>query len=179
MSSTSASAPTWQEDIFSTLKQGGIRQVAYVPDAGHAHVIRRVHAEPTMRPVVLTTEEEGVAICCGAWLGGQRSALLMQSSGVGNCINMLSLIQNCRFPLLTLITMRGEWAEFNPWQVPMSKATQGTLELMGVTVLRVSKAEEVADTVRAGLDAALESGEPIAVLLSQSLIGRKEWTRSK
>ncbi len=179
MSSTSASAPTWQEDIFSTLKQGGIRQVAYVPDAGHAHVIRRVHAEPTMRPVVLTTEEEGVAICCGAWLGGQRSALLMQSSGVGNCINMLSLIQNCRFPLLTLITMRGEWAEFNPWQVPMSKATQGTLEWMGGTVLRVSKAEEVADTVRAGLDAALESGEPIAVLLSQSLIGRKEWTRSK
>ena len=179
MSSASASAPSWQEDIFSTLKQGGIRQVAYVPDAGHAHVIRRVHAEPTMRPVVLTTEEEGVAICCGAWLGGQRSALLMQSSGVGNCINMLSLIQNCRFPLLTLITMRGEWAEFNPWQVPMSKATQGTLELMGITVLRVSKAEEAAETVRAALDAAFDSGEPVAVLLAQSLIGRKEWTRSK
>jgi sulfopyruvate decarboxylase TPP-binding subunit len=75
--------------------------------------------------------------------------------------------------------MRSEWAEFNPWQVPMSKATQGTLELMGVTVLRVSKADEVAETVRAGLDAAFESGEPIAVLLAQSLIGRKEWTRSK
>ena len=179
MTSTATPAPQWQEDIFSVLKEGGIRQVAYVPDAGHAHVIRRVHADPDMRPIVLTTEEEGVATCCGAWLGGQRSALLMQSSGVGNCINMLSLIQNCRFPLLTLITMRGEWAEFNPWQVPMSKAVQGSLELMGVTVLRVSKPDEVAETVRAALDAAFEGGEPMAVLLSQNLIGRKKWTSTK
>jgi sulfopyruvate decarboxylase alpha subunit len=179
MTSTMATAPMWQEEIFSSLKNGDVRQVAYVPDAGHAHVIRRVHADPEMRPVVLTTEEEGVATCCGAWLGGQRSALLMQSSGVGNCINMLSLIQNCRFPFLTLVTMRGEWAEFNPWQNPMGQATQGALELMGITVLRVNRAEEVAETVRAGLDAAFESGEPVAVLLSQSLIGRKKWEGTK
>jgi sulfopyruvate decarboxylase alpha subunit len=179
MNSAIASPPMWQEQIFSILKEGGVRQVAYVPDAGHSHVIRRVHSDPDMRGVVLTTEEEGIATVCGAWLGGQRSALLMQSSGVGNCINMLSLIQNCRFPLFTLITMRGEWAEFNPWQAPMGKATQGALELMGVTVLRASRPEEVAETVRAGFDAAFEGGEPVAVLLSQSLIGRKKWERTQ
>ncbi len=179
MSSPVVSAPLWQEEIFSILKNGGVRQVAYVPDAGHAHVIQRVHADPDMRGVVLTTEEEGVASVCGAWLGGQRSVLLMQSSGVGNCINMLSLIQNCRFPFFTLVTMRGEWAEFNPWQVPMGKATQGTLELMGITVLRANRPEEVAETVRAGFDAAFEGGESVAVLLSQSLIGRKKWESAK
>ncbi|MEN3363901.1 MAG: hypothetical protein V7606_1175 [Burkholderiales bacterium] len=179
MTSASIAAPTWQEEIFSILKEGGVRQVAYVPDAGHAHVIRRVHADPDMRAVVLTTEEEGVATVCGAWLGGERAVLLMQSSGVGNCINMLSLMQNCRFPLLTLVTMRGEWAEFNPWQGPMGKATQGALELMGVTVLRATKPEEVAETVQAGFDAAFQGGEPVAVLLSQSLIGRKKWEGTK
>jgi sulfopyruvate decarboxylase alpha subunit len=179
MTSASIVAPTWQEEIFSILKEGGVRQVAYVPDAGHAHVIRRVHADPDMRAVVLTTEEEGVATVCGAWLGGERAVLLMQSSGVGNCINMLSLMQNCRFPLLTLVTMRGEWAEFNPWQGPMGKATQGALELMGVTVLRATKPEEVAETVQAGFDAAFQGGEPVAVLLSQSLIGRKKWEGTK
>jgi sulfopyruvate decarboxylase alpha subunit len=169
----------WQEDIFSILKKGDVRQVAYVPDAGHAHVIRKVHADPKMRAVVLTTEEEGVATCCGAWLGGERSALLMQSSGVGNCINMLSLIQNCRFPFLTLVTMRGEFAEFNPWQVPMARATQTVLEAMGVNVMRVDRAEEAADTVQAALDSAFQSGEPMAVLLSQRLIGRKKWVAGK
>jgi sulfopyruvate decarboxylase alpha subunit len=170
--------PAWQEDIYLALKAAGVKQVAYVPDAGHAHVIRRVHADPDMRAIVLTTEEEGVATCCGAWLGGERSVLLMQSSGVGNCINMLSLIQNCRFPFLTLVTMRGEWAEFNPWQVPMSKATQGSLELMGVTVVRASQPESAGETVRAALDSTFVSGEPMAVLLSQSLIGRKQWVKN-
>jgi sulfopyruvate decarboxylase alpha subunit len=168
----------WQESIYQVLKSGGIKQVSYVPDAGHAHVIRRIHADPEMRGIVLTTEEEGVAVASGAWLGGQRSALLMQSSGVGNCINMMSLLQSCRFPFLTLVTMRGEYAEFNPWQVPMSKATQGSMELMGITVLRAERADEVEDIVSAALDAAFEGGEQVAVLLSQSLIGRKKWIRN-
>jgi sulfopyruvate decarboxylase alpha subunit len=168
----------WQDDIFNVLKKGGVKQVSYVPDAGHAHVIRRIHADPDMRGIVLTTEEEGVAIAAGAWLGGDRHALLMQSSGVGNCINMMSLLESCRFPFLTLVTMRGEYAEFNPWQGPMGKATQGVLELMGIHVLRVSRPEDAAEIVSAGYDTAFQAGEKVAVLLSQSLIGRKKWERN-
>src|SRR5215207_3277546 len=121
MDSGSDAAP-WQEEIFSILKQGQVRQVAYVPDAGHAHLIRRVHADAQMRGIVLTTEEEGVALACGAWLGGERAVLLMQSSGVGNCINMFSLLASGDFPFLALVTMRGEYAEFNPAQRPMGRA---------------------------------------------------------
>jgi len=177
MSTTHSPAPGWQENIFSVLKEGGVRQVAYVPDAGHSHVIRSAQADPQMRDIVLTTEEEGVALVSGAWLGGQRAVLLMQSSGVGNCVNMFSLLRSCRFPLLTLVTMRGEYAEFNPWQCPMGQATQAALELMGITVLRASTPEEVEDLVSAGLDAAFEGGQQVAVLLSQRLIGRKKWER--
>jgi sulfopyruvate decarboxylase alpha subunit len=165
----------WQDEVFSILKAGQVRQIAYVPDAGHSHVIRSAIADPEMRAVVLTTEEEGVASVCGAWLGGERAVLLMQSSGVGNCINMLSLVQNCRFPFLTIVTMRGEWAEFNPWQVPMGKATAASLELMGITVLRAERPQDVRDTVQAGFDLAFGSEQPVAVLLSQGLIGRKNW----
>ena len=84
-----------------------------------------------MRARPLTTEEEGVALLAGAWAGGQRGVLLMQSSGVGNCINMLSLTQIFRFPFLTLVTMRGEWGEFNPWQVPMGSSTAGRVRTVG------------------------------------------------
>lgn len=170
-------APAWQEQIYQQLRQAQVRQVAYVPDAGHAHVIRRAHADPDMRAIVLTSEQEGVALAGGAWLGGDRAVLLMQSSGVGNCVNMLSLPDSCRFPFFTLVTMRGEYAEFNPWQCPMGRATAGAFELMGVTVHRVDAPEQVADVVGAGLDAAFGSGQRIAVLLSQRLIGRKQWVR--
>ena len=169
----------WQEATFRTLKRGGIRQIAYVPDAGHSHLIQAAIADPEIEDIVLTTEEEGVALACGAWLGGQRAALLMQSSGVGNCVNMFSLLQSCDFPFFALVTMRGEYAEFNPWQGPMGKATQGALELMGIHVMRASRPEEVEELVSAGLDAAFEAGEKVAVLLSQRLNGRKRWSAGK
>ena len=85
------------DQIFAILKKFKVRQVTYVPDGGHAKLIRQVHADPAMIPVTLTTEEEGVAILAGAWMGGDRGVLLMQSSGVGNCINMLSLVKTINF----------------------------------------------------------------------------------
>jgi sulfopyruvate decarboxylase alpha subunit len=169
----------WQERLYEVLKQADVRQVAYVPDAGHAHLIRRVQADPDIRDVVLTTEEEGVALAAGAWLGGERAVLLMQSSGVGNCVNMFSLLQNAQFPFVALVTMRGEYAEFNPWQRPMARAAQGAMELMGLTVHRVSHAGEVGEVVGAALDAAFLAGEQVAVLLGQRLLGRKVWERKK
>src|SRR6478752_2621915 len=145
----SVRAGQWPDQLFETIKRGGVRQVGYVPDAGHARLIDRCRADADIHDVVLTTEEEGIALAAGAWLGGDRAALLMQSSGVGNCINMLSLMNSCRFPFLTFITMRGEWAEFNPWQVPMSSATETVLTAMGTKVYRVSDPDEVAETAQA------------------------------
>jgi sulfopyruvate decarboxylase alpha subunit len=167
----------WRDDIFAALKAADIRQVGYVPDAGHARLIERVQADPDICAVSLTTEEEGIALAAGAWLGGQRAALLMQSSGVGNCINMLSLAKSCRFPLTLLVTMRGEWAEFNPWQVAMGSKTQAALELMDVLVYRVEDATSVGETVAAALDIAFNGSMATAVLLSQRLIGAKRWVK--
>ncbi len=165
--------PTWQADVFAALQAASITQLAYVPDAGHAHLIEAAHADPAMQAIVLTTEEEGIALAAGAWLGGKRACLLMQSSGVGNCINMLSLPVNCRMPFLTLVTMRGEWGEFNPWQVPMGAATPAVLTAAGVHVHRADHPAEAADTVAAAASLAFDSCVPVAVLFSQRLIGSK------
>jgi sulfopyruvate decarboxylase alpha subunit len=167
----------WPDEIFVILQRFDVRQVAYVPDAGHTRLIERVHAEAGMTPVVLTTEEEGIALCAGAWLGGERSVLLMQSSGVGNCINMLSLVRLGRFPFLTLVTMRGEWGEFNPWQVPMGTTTPEALRLAGVHVMRANAPSEVAEVLGAAAVMAFEAETATAVLLSQRLIGAKVFAK--
>src|SRR5580704_11244260 len=141
--------PDWPSAIYRTLKDHGVAQISYVPDAGHSRLIELSHGDSAIKTTVLTTEEEGVALSAGAWLGGDRAALLMQSSGVGNCVNMLSLLASCRIPLLTLVTMRGEWAEFNPWQIPMGKATPQAFEIMGVTVLRLDRPEDAEEVISA------------------------------
>src|SRR5271165_3432655 len=168
---------SWQAQVYAALKAARITQLAYVPDAGHAQLLEAAHADPEMRATVLTTEEEGIALAAGAWLGGQRAVLLMQSSGVGNCINMLSLPINCRMPFFTLVTMRGEWGEFNPWQVPMGSSTPGILAAAGVHVKRVDHAEAAAETVTYSAMLAFDSAVPVAVLLSQRLIGAKVFVK--
>lgn len=168
---------SWPSEIYNVLKEVGVRQVAYVPDAGHTQLIRACHADAALKTVLLTTEEEGVAMLAGAWLGGQRGALLMQSSGVGNCINMFSMIQECRFPLLVLVTMRGEWGEFNPWQLPMGQSTARALENAGVVVQRVERAEDVRDTIFAAAQMAFSTDRAIAVLIGQRVIGFKDWSK--
>jgi sulfopyruvate decarboxylase alpha subunit len=170
-------AAQWPEDIFAILQRHDVRQVPYVPDAGHSQLIKRVLASSTMRGVSLTTEEEGVALLAGAWAGGQKGVLLMQSSGVGNCINMLSLTQIYRFPFLTIVTMRGEWGEFNPWQVPMGTSTQGVFELSGIQVLRATDPSEVKDVMEAAASQAYNACTPTALLLSQRLIGTKVFVK--
>ena len=168
---------TWPDQIFDVLKRADVRQVAYVPDAGHARLIARCKADPDIRDIALTTEEQGVALAAGAWLGGQRSALLMQSSGVGNCVNMLSLIRACRFPMLMLVTMRGEWEEFNPWQVPMGSIVEPTLRLCDTEVTKVETPEQVMPAVQNAVQIAFGGDRATAVLLSQKLIGRKVWVK--
>ncbi len=168
-------ANDWPDQLYDLLKSAKVTQFAYVPDAGHKVLINRSLADPDVHSIPLTTEEEGVALAAGADLGGERAVLLMQSSGAGNCINLLSLIVGCRFPLLTLVSMRGDFGEGNPWQFPMGQGTEPVLKAMGVIVLRCDQPEDVIPTVNAALTMVFQSGQAVAVLLGQRLIGAKKF----
>jgi sulfopyruvate decarboxylase TPP-binding subunit len=170
-----AEQPAWQDALYDLLRANKVTQFGYVPDAGHRVLIDRSLADPDAHSVPLTTEEEGVALAAGADLGGQRAVLLMQSSGVGNCINFLSLIGGCRFPFLTLVSMRGDFGEGNPWQYAMGQATEPVLKAMGVVVLRCDASSNVIPTVTAALTMVFQAGQAAAVLLGQRLIGAKKF----
>jgi len=163
----------WQDALYDLLRHHDVTQFAYVPDAGHRILIDRSLADPAVHSIALTTEEEGVALLAGADLGGARGVLLMQSSGVGNCINMLSLVKGGRFPMLMLVSMRGDFGEGNPWQFPMGQAVEPVLQAMGVIVIRVDAPDEVVPTVEAALTMVFQSGNAVAVLLTQKLLGAK------
>jgi sulfopyruvate decarboxylase alpha subunit len=168
-----AETDRWQDALYDLLRRHNVTQFAYVPDAGHRILIDRSLADPDVHSVALTTEEEGVALLAGADLGGARGVLLMQSSGAGNCVNMLSLIKGGRFPFLTLLSMRGDFGEGNPWQFPMGQAVEPVLKEMGLIVIRIDRPEDVVPTVSAALTMAFQGGNGVAVLLTQKLLGAK------
>jgi sulfopyruvate decarboxylase alpha subunit len=168
-----SAARGWQQEVYDALRGHGVTQFAYVPDAGHSVLIDLSLADPAVHSLALTTEEEGVALAAGAHLGDARAVLLMQSSGVGNCVNFLSLIKGGKFPFLTLVSMRGEFGEGNPWQMPMGQAVRPVLEAMGVICLEVTAPEDAVPTIDAAATMAFKSGNAVAVLLTQKLLGAK------
>ena len=167
--------PDWPAEVHQELKKAGVRVVGYVPDAGHKRLIELCHADAAMRAVPLTTEEEGIGLATGAWLGGEKSVVLMQSSGVGNIVNVVGMMKTCRLPLVLLVTMRGEQGEFNSWQVPMGENTARVLETMGVAVRQAGDAQTVAAHVRAALKLAFDAQGAQAVLIAQRVIGIKSF----
>ena len=167
----------WSQDIFREAKARNITTLCTVPDGGLTALIDLVAADRDMRLVTLTTEPEGIGIAAGCWLGGVRALIAMQSSGVGNSINALGLPAALRAPCLMLITMRGQWGEFNPWQVPMGQATRPALEAVGVKCFPVERATEVGETFAAAADIAFHSRLSAAVLVSQRVIGAKGFGR--
>ena len=116
-----------------------------------------------------------MALLAGADLGGERGVLLMQSSGVGNCVNMLSLINGGRFPFLTLVSMRGDFGEGNPWQFPMGQATVPVLEAMGIKCVRAEDPAEAVASVAAALTMVFQARRAVAVLFTQRLLGAKRF----
>ena len=163
----------WSADVFREMKARSITTVCTIPDGGLTQLLNAIEADKALRLVTLTTEEEGIGIATGCWLGGGRPMIAMQSSGVGNCINALGLPAAFRAPCLMLVTMRGQWGEFNPWQVPMGQATKPALEAIGVKCFPVDKPGEVAETFAAAADLAFNSRVSTAVLVSQRVIGAK------
>jgi len=172
---SSVAAADWPAEIYRTLRSHRVRQISYVPDAGHKCLIEHCHLDRELSVVPLTTEEEGIGLAAGAWLGGERAALLMQSSGVGNCVNALTLVSNCGFPLLMIVTMRGEWGEFNPWQIPMGQKVPEILDLSGVRVFRIEVPAQAGEAVDAAAKLAFEGYAAVAVLISQRVIGAKSF----
>jgi sulfopyruvate decarboxylase alpha subunit len=177
MTSKLVAERNWAHDIYEIFRAQDISIVSYVPDTGHSNLINLCEADREMRSVVLSSEEEGVALAVGAYLGGKRTALLMQSSGVGNCINMLSLVKSCNVPFLTVVTMRGEWGEFNPWQITMGQGAPAALAAVGIIVYRVADSADVRDVILAATKLAFDGYCGVAVLLSQRLIGTKTFSR--
>ena len=168
-----STAVDWSADVFREIKARDIKTVCTVPDGGLTRLLNMVEADAGMRLVTLSTEEEGIGVATGQWLGGTRAMIAMQSSGVGNCINALGLPTTFRAPCLMLITMRGQWGEFNPWQVPMGQAVRPVLEAVGVKCFPVDRAEEVGEVFAAAADLAFHGQFSAAVLISQRIIGAK------
>ena len=164
----------WAETIVDCLKQAHISLITFVPDISIDRVTTRMEGDPYFHVVAATREEEAIGIASGGYAVGRNSAVFMQSSGFGNCINALaSLNIPCRLPIPIFINLRGEVDEFNIAQVAMGRATRPILDVLGLVHYTLDDPERMGRVVSGALKLCYASRQPVALCMTPLLHGGK------
>ncbi len=165
----------WSKHVADVLRRNDIRTYATVPDYIVSHVLEHLWTDPACRVVTVTREEEGIGLLAGVWLAGQRGALIMQNSGLGNCTNALaSLCVASQIPVVLVISHRGDLGEFNPAQVPMGQATGPILDTLGIRYVKPSSVAELESQGDGLIKLAYTRSLPVAFVLPPELTGGKQ-----
>ena len=169
--SESVEPPVWATSVCAGLHDAGIRHVIFVPDNPTSHVLRALrNRSPEIRLTTATREEEAFGIAAGAYLGGQRSAVMLQSSGLGNSLNALtSLLVPYRIPVLIVISLRGDAGEWNAAQIPMGRAVRPIFDAIGIPHATIETPETTAETIQRASETAFTTRLPAACLLPRRL----------
>ena len=165
---------TWHEIVLATLKENDVRLAVYVPDRVFTPLIEALHADPFFTTFAATREEEALGIISGAWMGGMRGAVLMQTSGFGTIPNALaSLVVPCQIPALIFVSERGTMGEFNLGQALVYKTMRPVLNSLAVENITITRQDELAFTIDRSIKQAVATQAPVTFILSPLLTGGK------
>ena len=164
----------WHETVLATLKSNNVRLVVYVPDKVFTPLIKALHADPFFTTFAATREEEAIGIITGAWMGGLRGAVLMQTSGFATIPNALaSLVLPSQIPALIFVSERGTLGEFNLGQAMVCKTMRPVLDSLGVETHTITRHDELAFIVDRSIKQAVATQAPVTFILSPLLTGGK------
>jgi sulfopyruvate decarboxylase alpha subunit len=174
MTESQTRAATWYDIILATLKANDVKLVVYVPDRVFTPLIKGIHADPFFTSFAATREEEALGIITGAWMGGMRGAVLMQTSGFGTIPNALaSLVVPSQIPALIFVSERGTLGEFNLGQALVLKTMRPVLNSLAVENITITRQDELEFIVDRSIKQAVATQAPVTFILSPLLTGGK------
>jgi sulfopyruvate decarboxylase alpha subunit len=164
----------WHQIVHATIKTNQIKLVTYVPDRVLIPLIKTLHDDPDLLTFAATREEEAVGILAGAWMGGLRGVLLMQTSGFGTLPNVLaSLAVAYQIPLIMFVSERGTLGEFNYGQALVCRTMRPVLDSLAVENHTITRIDEMEFIVDRSIKQAIATQAPVCFILSPLLTGGK------
>jgi sulfopyruvate decarboxylase alpha subunit len=165
---------SWHEIVLATLKANDVKLAVYVPDRVFTPLIAALHADDYFTTFACTREEEALGIVTGAWMGGLRGAVLMQTSGFGTIPNALaSLVVPSQIPALIFVSERGTLGEFNLGQAMVCKTMRPVLDSLAVENITITRLDELEFIVDRSIKQAVATQAPVTFILSPLLTGGK------
>ncbi len=164
----------WWEIVRDVLKRNQVKLVTYVPDNVLNPLIAAIHADDYFHAFVTTREEEALGIVAGAWMGGLRGIVLMQTSGFATLPNAIaSLALPYQIPVLMMVSERGTLGEFNVGQASVARTMRPVLEAVGIEHHTMTRLDEAEFIVERTIRQAVITQQPACLILSPLLTGGK------
>src|SRR5450830_1612264 len=174
MTDTQTRTAAWHETVLATLKSNDVKLVVYVPDRVFTPLIKAIHGDEFFTVFAATREEEALGIVSGAWMGGMRGAVLMQTSGFATIPNALaSLVVPCQIPALIFVSERGTLGEFNLGQAMVCRTMRPVLDSLAVENHTITRHDELAFIIDRSINQAVATQAPVVFILSPLLTGGK------
>lgn len=168
----------WYEITRDVLKRHDVSLIVYVPDNVLRPLIAALEADAFFTCFAVTREEEGLGITAGAWMGGTRGILLMQTSGFATLPNVIaSLSVPFQIPTLMMVSERGTLGEFNIGQAMVARTMRPVLDALAIenhTMTRLDEAEFILDR---SITQAVATLAPVCFILSPLLTGGKVFAK--
>jgi len=149
----------------------GINFVACLPDSAFQELYLPVSSDPKITYVQVASENDGVGVCMGAWLGGMKPALLVENTGF--TLGTYALLRGPMafgVPMLLLISHRGELGDERWFSVPFGWGTKPLLDSMRITHRSVEKTEEVSAAISNAVKSMNSMQAPVAILFSGEIL---------
>jgi len=174
MTDKTTRAAAWHEVVHASLKANDVKLIVYVPDRVFTPLIEALHADTYFTTFAATREEEALGIITGAWMGGMRGAVLMQTSGFGTIPNALaSLVVPSQIPALIFVSERGTLGEFNLGQALVYKTMRPVLNSLAVENVTITRQDELGFVIDRSIKQAVATQAPVTFILSPLLTGGK------
>ena len=168
----------WYEIVRDVLKQHKVSLVPYVPDNVLRPLIELIESDPFFTAFAVAREEEGLGIAAGAWMGGTRAILLMQTSGFATLANQLaSLSVPFQIPTMMIVSERGTLGEFKIGQMLVARTMRPVLDCLAIEHHTVTRLDEVEFIFDRSITQAVATLGPVCFILSPLLTGGKVFAK--
>ncbi len=158
------------EDFAQELIKSGYDFFTGVPCSIIGNLITNLTGRPDVTYIPAVREDAAVGVASGAYMAGKVPVVLMQNSGLGQCLNTLtSLSLIYKLPCLLIVTWRGFEGKDAPEHLVMGRTCNKLLDTVGITHHDFNH-DNIKTLIDMSYKLVTEKREPLVLFLKKGII---------
>lgn len=159
------------QEAYAGLKEAGINFVSGLPDGWLRRLHEIVELDNEIQYVPVCNEGVGFSVCAGAWLGGKKTALVMENSGLRVAAEYIARISvGSGIPVVILMSYRGDLGDTEFWSIPHGIVVEPLLDGLRIKYQIVRHPADLRSAIKRAYRLSEAQLHPAAVIVSGNCV---------